>query len=256
MSPTDEFDQAKQSIALMTLIEEMETLNKLVANSISDEETTKEIDAIQLELEAFKKVLKEDREYTEQQIEELLQKMRQFRDYLFAMPSPSQVAQDIIEHYSSLNGGESPIEGLAVDIKFDKAFEEKMNAIDKQCGIVLDKADKLKALSPGREHSLFEKFANVCSSIANGFKFMLNATISIAKEVQFQAKSTLVSMGYMEDTDDFKLEAEKRRQQYLERAQARSEKRIAELEQRVADRKVGEDARKEAEGRRKPKIFR
>lgn len=245
----DPIEDQKQRQALINLIEEISKLGRLVDQTISDQQTHERIESAQIELDAFKQILTDDAEYTEKQVEKLCKLMSKITNRLNDLPTSAGIIKQLDAYFTALNGGKSPIDNIAVDITFDKAFNQKMFAIQQQSEKVQACINTLRMHSGGRHYTLIERFTKACQSLLNSVSNLFHMAVGVAKDAKYLGDRIAIAVGLKEETDETKLEYTKRKREHFEHKEE-------ELKQRIADKKAGEKLRQEAAESKRSKIFR
>ncbi|MCS5709776.1 hypothetical protein CC99x_012790 [Candidatus Berkiella cookevillensis] len=241
-------DEAQQSVALMKLIEDFSKLNELLAACFDDPKTMEYIKKAQIELLAFKEILRRDLEYSKDQIKALCESLQRITDRLRSLPTPEQALLKLDERLTTFNKGKSPIEEASISIKLSSSFKNKMETIEKQCDVIKKSMESLRTHSKGRHHNLIDRLTKVCESVVIAAQSFFAATCRLANDAQYFGKRLAIAVGIREETLADKTEYDSAQVKYWQMRQA-------EHQQQAADQASGQKARMQAEKAKKPKIF-
>ncbi len=241
-------DEAQQSVALMKLLEDFSKLNDFLEKFFNDSKTMENIKKAQIELLAFKEILRRDLEYSQEQVRTLCESLQRITDRLRGLPSPEQVLLKLDKQLTALNEGKSPIEKASINIELSPSFKRKMEKLERQCDFIKKSMEELKKHSKGRYHSFIERFTKTCEGVVSAVQSFFAATCRLANDAQYFGKRFSIALGIREETLADKAEYDSVQVKYWQLRQA-------EHQQQAADQASGQKARMQSEKDKKPKIF-
>lgn len=240
--------EAQQSVSLINLIEDFNRLNELLATCFDDQKAMENIKRAQVELLAFKEILRNDAEYTQEQVRNLCEYLQRITDRLRSMATPEQALLKLDKQLTALNGGQSPIERASINIELSSAFKEKIEKIERQCNAIKISVKALEKHSNGRHHNLIERLTKVCESAVGAVQSFFAATYQLANDAQYFGKRLAIAVGIREETLADKAEFDSSQVKYWQMRQA-------EHQQQAEDQASGQKARIQSAEGKKPKIF-
>lgn len=240
--------EAQQSVSLINLIEDFNRLNDLLATCFDDQKTIENIKKAQTELLAFKEILRNDAEYSQEQVRKLCEYLQRITDRLKGLPTPEQALLKLDKQLTVLNGGRSPIERAMISIELSPEFQKKMKRVQDLCDDIQKSMERLKKHSKGRHHNLIERLTKVCESAVSAVQTLFAATYQLANDAQYFGKRLAIAVGIREETLADKAEYDSSQVKYWQMRQA-------EHQQQAEDQASGQKARIQSTESKKPKIF-